>query len=95
MDKTVWRFELTHEPFQEIELPFGAEILMVKPQWETFSIWALVDPAAEEKELRFFEVFSTGQIMPHEENIIRKYVGTYRLHSGSAMSHVFENIELK
>ncbi len=71
-------------------MPIGAELLTVQIQGGKPCLWAMVDPAKDQSE-RHIEIFGTGN--PIEESILeRKYIGTYQLHGGSLVFHVFELI---
>lgn len=83
-NKTIWKFEL--EPFGEVLMPVGSEILHVAAQGDTACLWALVDPAAE-KEPRGFIVAGTGHPLP---DMAMEYVGTFHLYGGALVFHVFE-----
>ena len=89
MNKTIWKFELETTDNQTIEMPVNAEILTVQTQNETPCMWALVDPT-EKKEKRFIEVFGTGHDVHYDMGVSRNYLGTYQLHGGSLVFHVFE-----
>jgi len=89
MNKTIWKFELETTDNQTIEMPVNAEILTVQTQNEIPCIWALVDPT-ETKEKRFIEVFGTGHDIHYDMGVSRNYLGTYQLHGGSLVFHVFE-----
>lgn len=89
MKKTIWKFELETTDYQTLEIPEDFEILTVQTQNEKPNIWALVNPDSGNKKVRF-EIFGTGHAI---NNIYeRKYVGTYQLHSGSLVFHVFQII---
>ena len=89
MNKTIWKFELETTDNQTLKMPVGAEILTVQTQSDKPCLWALVDPNAE-KEGRFIEIFGTGHPVGYDMGIDRKYIGTYQLHGGSLVFHVFE-----
>lgn len=72
---------------QEIEMPEGAEILTVQMQKTDLCLWAIVDPEAK-KVKRKFNVFGTG----HEIDIKGTYIGTFQMHGGDLIFHVFEII---
>ena len=96
MKKTIWKFELEIGDNQKLELPIGAEILTVHTQNEIPCLWALVDPDADQ-ETRHFEVYGTGHPVRYDSNrakpklgIDRIYIGTFQLHNGILVFHVFE-----
>lgn len=81
----VWKFplEATHE--QYVEMPEGAIILTVQVQRGQPCLWASVDPGREREWIRIFRV-GTGCPGPLED---WHYAGTYQLHDGSVVYHVF------
>ena len=83
-----FKFELETKDNQTIEISVNAEILTVQTQNETPCIWALVGPI-ETKEKRFIEVFGTGHDVQYDMGVSRNYLGTYQLHGGSLVFHVF------
>ena len=82
--KQIWKFELG--PDAKIEMPLGANILCVQTQYDKPQIWALVDPTARTIRRRF-RTYGTGHIMPVNPG---EYIGTFQLHNGSLVFHVFE-----
>lgn len=90
MKKLIYKFELETTDNQTIKMPIGAEILTVQTQNEVPYLWALVDPT-ESGEKRYIEVFGTGHEVHYDIGISRKYIGTYQLHGGSLVFHVFES----
>ena len=91
MKKTIWKFCLKTTDLQSVKMPKGAEILHVNSQFNNLKIWALVDPE-QEREERFFEIFGTGHTVDMDAD--RKYLGTYQLHEGSLVFHVFERFDV-
>ena len=94
MNKTIWKFQLETIDNQTLKMPVGAEILTVQTQFEKPCLWALVDPNAE-KEDRFIEIFVTGHAVSYDVSVEMKYIGTYQLHGGSLVFHVFEYTGVK
>lgn len=88
--KTIWKFELKVTDHQTIKLPKEADILSVQSQNETVCLWALVNPK-NELEDRYFEIFGTGHPIALETTL-KEYVGTFQLHGGSLVFHLFEKI---
>lgn len=89
MEETIWKFELKTTDNQFIEMPKGAQLLAVQTQFDKPCVWALVNPKAE-KEKRCFEIFGTGHTVSSDMGTDRNYIGTYQLHGGSLVFHVFE-----
>ena len=86
--RTVWKFTLEVKAHNDVEMPKGAQVVMVAAQFEKPCLWALVDPHAE-KEVRRFGVAVTGQTWDERE---ARYVGTFMLGGGSFLGHVVEPI---
>ena len=91
MKKSIWKFQLETTDYQKISMPKNAQILTVQIQNETPCIWAICNADAE-KEDREFEILGTGH--PYRDDIWmgkeHSYIGTYQLHSGSLVFHLFE-----
>ena len=82
--KQIWKYVI--DPAAEIDMPWGAEILCIQAQNDVACMWALVDPTARTIK-RKFSVYGTGQVIPE---VPGKYLGTFQLHGGSLVFHVFE-----
>ena len=89
MSKSIWKFELKVQDFEEIEMPATAEILSLQVQNGKPCIWALVDPTAR-KETRTFATYGTGHPIVTNEGISHTFIGTYQLPSNGLVFHVFE-----
>ena len=97
MKKTIWKYStLIDGKFIDkftIKMPKSAEILCVQTDEKNNhpTIWALVDPEAEEEE-RDFELFGTGHSINFDMGAERKYIGTYQYQRGEFVGHLFERI---
>lgn len=91
MKKTIWKFQLQVLDTQFIWIPKNAEILSVQNQNEVPCMWALVNPT-EEKEEKCFEIFGTGHDVHCDMGIDRRFIGTFQLHTGSLVFHLFERL---
>lgn len=90
MSKTIWKFDI---PFQDeftLQMPMGAELLTIQTQHNFPKIWAIVEPNAT-VDNRTFRTIGTGHFMP--EGKIGIYIGTYQIHQGDLVFHVFEIVE--
>lgn len=86
MSKVVWKFPLKSmsrdgdRAFCEIEMPGGAEVLLVGAQTGEPCLWALVDLDAQHhprpKQTRRFAVLGTGHEGPGDVDR-KRYIGTF------------------
>lgn len=90
MERVVYKYKMEEACDTVIMMPWGAEILCAQLQFGTPTLWALVDPNQPPQE-RVFEVLGTGQAM--EDNIKRKYIGTFQMNSGVFVFHIFEKLK--
>lgn len=69
----------------EIEMPRGATVLCVQTQNGVPCLWAEVD-TYEPTVQRRIDVYETG----HEVPFSSRYVGTFQLHGGALVFHVYD-----
>jgi len=81
MQKTIYKYPLVVYDMQIIEIINDAEILSIQVQNGVPCLWALVDPK-KEKEERTFEIFGTGNPMMCDDDIRRKFIGTFQMYDG-------------
>lgn len=76
-----------------MQLPSLATVLCVQTdlKTDTACIWAIVCPENEPEE-RSFELFGTGQEVPTDMGVQRKYIGTFQCDNGAFVGHLFERI---
>lgn len=91
--KTIWKYDLKFEGIIELQMPKDAKILTVQLDKKTNRpcLWVMVDLDAE-KESRFIELFGTGEKIPIDISIDRRYIGTYQYQNGVFIGHVFERL---
>ena len=82
--RTIWKFELK-APACSIEMPAGAAILTVQTQNNRPVLWAEVDPSVKSIKRKFLTV-PTGAEFDIEP---AHYVGTFQLHGGVLIFHVY------
>lgn len=87
MNNTIWKYELPTTDQCRIELPIGANILCVQSQNNKPCLWAEVSSLEKEHAVHIIETFGTGHNLDSNP---RKYIGTYQLHNGSLVFHVYE-----
>ena len=85
--KTIFKYKLEVEAFQQIAIHQGAEILCVQVQDRDPHIWAMVESMAP-LEVRSFYIFGTGDPI---QNVMEpgKYIGTFQLCGGELVFHLF------
>ena len=87
--KTVYKYPIAIEDFITLELPKRAVVLCVQMQQGQPNIWALVDPE-QPTETRTFLMVGTGHPIMEESYFRMVYVGTFQLHEGELVFHLFE-----
>lgn len=88
---TIYKYPLIVTDEQEISMPLGAEILTVQTQNGIPCLWAKVD-TSRPVDVRGIQMYGTGHPMESGagEGEVGKYVGTFQLHGGSLVFHVFD-----
>jgi hypothetical protein len=84
--RTIWKFEIPVADSFGVGMPMGAEVLCVQVQRGFPHIWAIVDDQEVRSVVRMFCVRGTG----HELGEVGKYVGTFQVHGGELVFHLFE-----
>lgn len=84
---TIYKYALPVEDSATISMPRGARILCVQTQYSEPQIWAVVDSTAP-KVARKLAVRGTG----HDAAGLYSgaYVGTFQMHGGALVFHVFD-----
>ena len=85
--KTIWKYPLTLDDLQTIEMPKGSKILHVEFQ-ETIEapcLWALVDPQKDKERIRLV-THGTGYPV---RDTTGKHLGSYQMRGGQLVFHVF------
>lgn len=83
--KTIWKFEIPVAESFGVGMPSGAEILSVQVQRGFPCVWAIVDSEAPQTT-RYFCIRGTG----HPLGEVGKYIGTFQVHGGELVFHLFE-----
>jgi hypothetical protein len=83
----VWKQPIPVDGAFELLMPRGARVLTVQVQGTIPCVWMLVDPAAA-PERRRFRLAGTGH--PIENAADLDYVGTFQIHGGALVFHLFE-----
>lgn len=82
---TIWKFPLQTTDEQIINMPLVNRPLTVQVKNGTPCLWSVVDPSSEIIKVRV-RIFGTG----HSGDMdAMEYIGTYQLHDGALIFHVF------
>jgi len=87
MLKTIYKYELPVKDDFVLQLPEGAEILHIGTQYNRPNLWALVDPNAPKKPIKFIGA-GTGHPLPADCTL--KYLGTAIMLDDRFVFHVFK-----
>jgi hypothetical protein len=85
----IWKWELSVADLQIIMMPIGAQVLSVQVHRGAPQLWAMVDETSP-AEPRTFATVGTGHTMT-KNAIYGRFIGTYQLHGGDLVFHVFEH----
>ena len=85
--KTIWKYELRAAGEQIIVMPEHARILSVQSQNDAACLWAIVE-STNRKVRRTFRIHGTGHPIDYHGDY--PHVGTFQLHGGSLVFHVFD-----
>jgi len=72
----IWKYALQLTQLQTVALPVGFKLLTVQMQGPEITLWALVDPVADRREVSFL-IIGTGHDIPNTYGI------TGRIHAGT------------
>ncbi len=86
---TIYKYQLGVVDSQTVSMPTNAQILTVQVQNGIPCIWAAVDPDAQ-TQIRTFHTYGTGHAVNTSVELF--YIGTYQLHGGGLVFHVWEEI---
>lgn len=87
--KAIWKWDIPLGDEFSFKMPKGAKILCIQEQHDFPKLLAIVDTSQEGEERRFI-TYGTGHEMRSGDHV---YVGTYQLHRGRLVFHVFEIAE--
>lgn len=88
--KSIWKFACRVETEFTVSMPSGAQILCVQVQNGIPCVWAICDVSAL-LTTRAFALFGTGHPFITDERFV--YVGTFQLHDGGLVFHLFDRGE--
>lgn len=89
MQQQIWKYPLRVTDIQTVKMPQSSRILCVQEQHGQPCLWALVFPHMENVS-RFIEIIGTGHPIEQDGKNARTYIGTFQLHNGELVFHVFE-----
>ncbi len=92
MSKTIYKYPFEVVDEFTVDLP-DADILCVQVQGDTPCMWALVNPEAKPRR-RTFLLRGTGHDCADQRIRKATHVGTFQLHGGKLVFHLFEAREL-
>lgn len=87
MTAAIWKFPLAIADEQDILMPGDASLLAVQMQHGVPTLWVLVTPDAPTVRRRL-RIVGTGH--PCDDVTAAQYVGTFQLHEGALILHVFD-----
>lgn len=90
MRLTIHKYPIEVTDYATITMPTRSRLLSVQVRNGVPCVWALVDPTAELVERRL-RVFGTGH--PVDVGGGCPFVGTFQLHGGALVFHVFDQGE--
>lgn len=91
MTYAVWKFPIPVEDEFSVDMPAGSQLLHFRTQYETPTLWALVNPHEQHQVSRRFRLAGTGH--PINVDLERlNYIGTCVLMNGALVFHLFEII---
>lgn len=85
MTRRVFKYDV--QPVDEftVSIPVGATVLSVQAQGHEVKMWAEVDDANEEMNVKFY-VVGTGHAIPDEA---RTFIGTFQMYGGGLVFHLY------
>ena len=86
----IWKFDLTLDARQEIELPDGAQFLTAQQVRGYVLLWALVDEKAATVTRTIATYYGKGSQLPDNPGA---YIATVQTHGGALVYHFFEYFE--
>lgn len=87
--KSIYKYPLSVEDKQVIQLPVGSEILTVQLQNNNSVLWAMVNVNDSRLVSRHIVMFETGKRIDMKRNF--RYISTFKIPIGLVF-HVFEEL---
>lgn len=92
MPKTIWKFPIQVTNEFQLEMPRNSYIIHIDVQRSSPQLWAIVDPDNPIEQRKFY-LIGTGALFSNDLWDKSVYVGTFQLHSGDIVLHLFEILE--
>jgi hypothetical protein len=99
---TIWKYGLSLDDEQIINMPAHAKILHVGVQGDSIQMWAMVDPVETNIQHRKIVIVGTGHQMPYAD-FERVYLGTiivemfvwhiFEIHDGGNYPKIYKKVE--
>jgi len=87
MNTVIYKYALATTEQQDLHLPVGSYLLDIQVQYNHPVMWIVADPNAELEPVVITTIV-TGMIQD-QEIVFGDYLGTYQLHDGKFVGHVF------
>lgn len=88
MKAVIYKWQIETTDIQDVTVPKGTKILTVQTQKHTPCIWGLVPQDSTEGEDITLRVIGTGHPIENADEL--EYIGTYQIHDGQLVFHVFK-----
>ena len=86
--KSIWKYPLKIEDYQEVRMPMGAKALTIQVQGGAPCLWAMLE--TEEKTTALYPVWMHGTGHPADEAAqLGRYVSTIQAQGGALIFHFF------
>lgn len=94
MQQVIYKYHLPLRDTFSLKLPKGARILHFGNQYETPTLWVLIDRYTlnDEEEEHLFILIGTGHPLPRTTVNLR-YIGTTLMAGGNLIWHLFEIVK--
>jgi len=85
--RTIWKYPLTIDDVQYLDLSESAQVLSVQMQGEALCLWALVDLEDTRRVRHRIRIYGTGHAVDDASGL---FLGTVQLRGGALVLHVFD-----
>jgi hypothetical protein len=88
---TIYKYNIPIQDEFVLSMPVNAEILCVQCQFGKPHIWVRLEDNAMSHNRQFFLVGTGHQISDKWNDPNSKYIGTFQMHDGELVFHLFQN----